>query len=129
MTKPRGRPLTYTAEVADVICNRLANGESLYGICKAKDMPPESTVRGWVVDDHAGFAAKYARSRDVGLDHVAERVIAIADGKGDSQRDRLRFDARRWYLSKLAPKRYGDKKEVEHSGGVTVVSQGHDDSL
>lgn len=30
---------------------------------------------------------------------------------------RIWFDARRWYLSKLAPKRYGDKLTQELTGG------------
>lgn len=77
-------------------------------------MPPAPTVCGWVAEDLEGFAEQYARSRDIGLDMVADHVIAIADGEdseGDTARDRLRFDARRWYLSKMAPKRYGDKLE------------------
>lgn len=28
----------------------------------------------------------------------------------------MRIDTRKWYLSKLAPKRYGDKIEIEHKG-------------
>lgn len=28
-------------------------------------------------------------------------------------RSRLRFDQRRWWLSKLAPKKYGDKLEID----------------
>lgn len=100
-------------------------------------MPPASTVRGWAVDDRGpGFSAQYTRARNIGLDVVAEEVLAIAD---DGQRDRvtrytekgepyemldsehitrsrLRFDARRWYLSKLAPKVYGDRQQLEHTG-------------
>lgn len=79
-------------------------------------MPPEATVRGWVVDDIDGFAAQYARARDIGLDVCADELFEIADGNGDVARDRLRFDMRRWYLSKMAPKRYGDKTEVAHTG-------------
>jgi hypothetical protein len=47
---------------------------------------------------------------------MADEVQEIADGVGDVARDRLRFDSRRWYLSKLAPKRYGDKLQQEVSG-------------
>lgn len=115
---------TYTPELAAEICERLAAGESLRGICKSEHMPPESTVRSWVIDDVHGFAAQYARARDLGLDALAEEVIEIADespgtldnGATDSggvAHKRLRFDARRWYLSKLAPKKYGDKLEIE----------------
>jgi len=99
-------------------------------------MPPESTVRGWVIDDVDGFAAQYTRSRDLGLDAMADEMLDIADdGTNDYvertkkngekfialdkeavMRSRLRFDARQWYLSKLAPKRYGVKIAQELTG-------------
>lgn len=116
-----------------MICERLAAGESLKGICKTEGMPPDSTVRLWVIDDVNGFAAQYARSRDAALDIMADDVLDIADDAGNDwmerndpdnpgyqfngeavARARIRFDARRWYLSKLAPKRYGDR--VIHAG-------------
>lgn len=38
---------------------------------------------------------------------------------GDAvDRSRLHVDTLKWYLSKLAPKRYGDRLNVEHSGSV-----------
>lgn len=129
---PPGRPLTYTAEVGSVICKRLADGQTLRQICRDEGMPPESTVRGWVVDDVQGFAAQYARARDLGLDAVADELFEIADdGSNDRMvdeegnvtvdhdvlgRSKLRVDTRKWYLSKLAPKRYGDRTVTEHTG-------------
>ena len=48
---------------------------------------------------------------------TADQIAEIADtGSGDVSRDRLRVDTRKWYLSKVLPKLYGDKVEVEHSG-------------
>lgn len=91
-------------------------------------MPHESTVRSWAVSDYNGFYTQYARARDIGLDAMADEILDIADdGSNDwmakndpdnpgyslngehSSRSRLRVDTRKWYLSKLAPKRYGDK--------------------
>ena len=111
----RGRPSLYTPEIADAICERLANGESLRSICRDENMPDERTVRDWVISDHNGFSPHYTRARDIALDRMADDVIDIADTADDPQKARLRFDARRWYLSKLAPKRYGDK--LLHTGG------------
>lgn len=127
-----GRPITYTPELARLVCERLATGESLRAICRSDDMPPESTVRNWVIDDHDGFAAQYARARDIGLDALADELMEIADTpkegikteesfmgckttSGDMiEHRRLQVDARKWYLSKLAPKKYGDKQEITH---------------
>jgi len=126
MTETRGRPSIYTAELADTICKALAEGKSLRSICRADGMPTEATVRMWAADDREGFYSQYTRARDIGLDCVAEEVFEIADDGSDHQRDRLRFDARRWYLSKLAPKRYGDKITQEHTGadGGPIRTQG-----
>lgn len=113
----RGRPTKYTDKLASEICNRLAAGESLRSICRTEDMPPESTIRGWVVDDVKGFSAQYARARDLGLDCMADEILDIADDDTEHPaRTKIRFDARRWYLSKLAPKRYGEKQQLEHTG-------------
>jgi hypothetical protein len=90
-------------------------------------LPSSPCIRDWIDQDREGFAARYACARDRGLDVVADQVIAIADeqpamldnGATDSggvAHQRLRFDARRWYLSKLAPKRYGDKVTTEVTG-------------
>lgn len=115
--KKRCRSSKYTKANVDEICGRLSMGESLYAICKDAGMPAHPTVILWANENKDGFADKYTRARNIGLDVVADQVMTIVDNEdGDPQRDRLRFDARRWYLSKLAPKKYGDKTHLEHSG-------------
>ena len=131
--KPRIRP-TYSPAIAEEICRRLAEGEGLRAICRDEHMPTESTVRGWYVDDYQGFAAQYARARDIGLDVMAEETIEIADDSGldvvmtddgprpDGEvinRAKLRVDTRKWLLSKLAPKRYGDRLQVDATVAVS----------
>ena len=89
-------------------------------------MPCRPTISDWVIKDLDGFANQYAQARNDGLDVMADEVQEIADiGSGDTPRDRLRFDARRWYLSKLAPKRYGERLIQEHTGpdGGPVVGK------
>ena len=124
-----GRPSKYSQKVADAICQRLATGETLRSICRDPAMPQEATVRKWALEDREGFYAQYARARDLGLDAMADELFDIADdGTNDwmerhgsegyvlngenVSRSRLRVDTRKWYLSKLAPKRYGEKLEV-----------------
>lgn len=129
--KPQGRPTLYSEELATRICERLAGGESLLTICKGDDMPARGTVMRWLLDDkHPGFRDKYAQARDEQADFYAEQIVAISDeectmvkhGDGDEEaevevvfdatavaRNRLRVDARKWYASKLAPKKYGDR--------------------
>lgn len=134
--RPKGSGCLYTQEIADVICDRLAQGEGLNRICKDEGMPNRTTVINWVLDDREGFADKYARARETGYDVMAEEIIDIADdGRNDwmdkhhyagddtkafngehVQRSKLRVDSRKWLLSKMLPKRYGDRLEVTGSG-------------
>lgn len=108
-TRKRGRPLTYTREIADEICRRLAEGETLRAICRDMGLSI-GTVLGWVDDNRDGFAERYARARARGLEVLADELIEIADsGSDDPQRDRLRVDTRKWLLSRLRPDRYGDR--------------------
>lgn len=132
-------PTKYTPELAAFICEQLSKGRTLRAICRdleALDGPADSTVRQWVMEDVNGFHAQYAKARDTGLDAMSEECFDIADDKQldtiTKRRDdgtefetintewiarsRLRVDTRKWYLSKLAPKRYGEKLTTEISG-------------
>lgn len=127
--KPLGRPSVYTKAMGDKICARLATGETLRSICRDDGFPPESTVRQWALDNVQGFYAQYVRARDIGLDAMADEILDIADTPHDGvtvtekvsgtekrfgdmvEHRKLRVDTRKWYLSKLAPKRY-DKPDM-----------------
>ena len=111
-----GRPSKATPEIEQEVLDRLSAGESLNSICGGDFPVAESTVRKWAIEDVEGFGAKYARARDIGLDCRADRMIADAKAATDAPLGRLAFDADRWYLSKLAPKRYGDKIDVTTAG-------------
>lgn len=114
MGEERGRPSEYSQELADDICSKLAEGMSLRAICRGDDYPHEATVRHWAVENREGFFTQYTRSRDIGLDCRADALVEDAKIAKDAALGRLSFDADRWYLSKLAPKRYGDKSTTVH---------------
>lgn len=114
--RPRGRPLTYNKDVADEILTRLTTGESLRGICEEEGMPPKGTVLGWVVQDVDGFADRYAHARMAQAWDFHDELVGIADTDPDWQRARLRVDTRKWLMSKLLPKRFGDAAKLEVSG-------------
>lgn len=122
-----GRPSIYTDELAARICERLSHGESLRSICRDDDMPDRCTVRAWALDIPK-FSAQYARAREIGWSDVAEDLLDIADDPtGDAVRDRLRVDTRKWLLSKMLPKVYGDKTQVvggsETDAPVRVIAE------
>ncbi len=101
------------------VLDHLRRGLSLRQIANLKDgMPSPSTVMDWVRDDPKGFGVQYARARNIGLDELADRLLEVA---GDKTRDsgcrRVEVDALKWYLSKMAPKRYGDRMQQQEISG------------
>ena len=132
---PAGRPSDYTQELADQICEQLADGLSLRSVCLAEDMPDKSTVFRWL-RTHDEFRDQYERAKAESADALIDEMLDIADdgsndwmkrsGKDEEdywvvngehvQRSRLRLDARKWIASKLKPKKYGDKTTTEVTG-------------
>lgn len=130
-------------ELAAEICNRMRAGKSLRQVCRDDDMPSRTFVLDWLNDDTA-FASQYARAREALVEHWADEIIAISDDAADDyaererengekyeafspdhvNRARLRIDSRKWLMSKLAPRKYGDKLEL--GGNVTLK---HEDAL
>lgn len=109
-----GRPSEFTPEIANEICERLAEGESLRTICQDDDMPSRSTVRLWR-GSSPEFSAQYAHAREFQAETYAEKIVDDALVATDAALGRLRMDALKWAASKLAPKKYGDK--IAHVGG------------
>ena len=110
-------PEGYGQETADLICERLADGESLRKICRDEDMPTTSTVCKWL-GRNADFAEQYARARELQADSLFDDILDIADKgalalEGADDR-RIQIDARKWMAGKLKGK-YSDK--VKHVGG------------
>lgn len=64
-----------------------------------------------IVDDGA---------RDVLMQDIGDGVIVEKVNNEVIQRSRLRYDARKWLISKLAPKKYGDKIEVDQNTNMTI---------
>jgi len=112
-----GRPTDYTQEIADAICERIADGESLRSICSGGDMPNKSTVFRWLAR-HEEFGDQYARAREAQADSLFDDVLDIANSAAPEtvQVARLQVDARKWMAGKLRPKKYADKVQNEHSG-------------
>ena len=103
----------YTREIADIICSRMSEGESLRAVCRDPDMPSEGAVRGWAVRDVDGFGERYRTARQFLLEYWSDEIVAIADDRELDPRDRrIRTAVRQWLMSKLAPRRYGNKVQI-----------------
>jgi hypothetical protein len=134
---------TFTQDIADTICERIADGESLRSICADEAMPSTSTVCKWLAAEPS-FSEQYARARELQADALFDEILEIADDgtndwmerkNADDQsigwrengealrRSQLRVDARKWMAGKLQAKKYGDKLDLNHSGTIGTMSE------
>jgi len=144
------RPSTYTEELADQICARIAEGESMRSIARDESMPAMSTLFLWL-RTHTEFSEQYAKAKEESAAAWFEDIVDIADnqvgtpvttsvvdeegnetvsvleldGKPVMEIDasavnhaKLRVDSRKWALSKLLPKKYGDRLDLGNADGT-----------
>lgn len=115
-----GRPTKMTKDVQAEILGRISTGESLRKICQDDHLPAAQNVFKFIYRDDE-FREQYEEARREQSEWFSEEIIEIADvGSGDTQRDRLRVDARKWLMSKVLPKKYSDKVDVDLNGEVDI---------
>src|SRR5271167_968748 len=124
----RGRPSDYSAEIAEAICDRLVNGESLRAVCADPAMPARATVFRWLASNQE-FRHLYVLARQCQAEDLADEILKIAD---DSSRDyvkktgadgkvtwvfdkehfahqRLKIKALKWIIARMPPRKYGSQ--------------------
>jgi hypothetical protein len=115
------RPSSFTREIADEICDRLLEGESMRQICSAEHMPNRATVLRWMAANQ-DFAAMCARAREEQADLMDDLILdeARQATPDTAQVAKVRISAYQWRASKLAPKKYGDKLQHTGDGGGPI---------
>ena len=131
-----GRPTIFTEELADTICKRISEGNSLRTVCADEEMPVRQTIYNWFASNER-FLDQYMRAREEQADYFAEEMIDIADNANNDYMERLdkddqsigwrengeyvrrsqiRIETRKWLMARMAPKKYGDVKQIELGG-------------
>lgn len=126
-------PFNWTEEIENDVLTGLMAGKPLTEVCgQDRDdwMPSESTVYKRLASDEE-FAEKYARARQVQAHREFEEIREIADAADPENVAvaRLRIDARKWRASKMAPKVYGERLDLNHSGGLNVTLESDAEDL
>ena len=132
--KKLGRPSDYNEGISALICELIANGQSLRSICEEEGKPSKRTVLMWL-RTHEDFRTQYTRAREDQAEGFFEELIEIADDSSEDvagelgmpngvavQRAKLRVETRKWAMVKLLPKKYGEKLDVNAtvSGEIAV---------
>lgn len=130
MATQKGDPVR--RQKAELVFAGMRSGMSALKSC-AKIGLSQSCLNDWLNAD-PDLAADYARARSDLIELYAEQTMKIADepvaltaeGKVDTgavQKQRLQVDTRKWLLSKMAPKKYGDKIEVSGDASAPLTVQ------
>ena len=118
--------------ICQTVLQGMREGLSAYKSCHAAGVP-HSTFMDWLKAD-AALADNYARAREDLIELMAKDLLEIADapvgstdsGSTDSgavQKQKLQIDTRKWLLSKLAPKKYGEKIELSGDAANPIAIQ------
>lgn len=116
------------------ICEKVAEAE-VYEAIAAQYGVSRYALMVWLRDHET----EYARAREERAHKLADDLMGIADEidveakyEGGNvtldlsstaiARNRLRVDTRKWLASKMLPKIYGDRIEMEHSGSIDLAS-------
>ena len=134
---PEVREKLYNRAI-DIIKDIQENGASLSQACKDREITRMQFID--YIDKDTRLVDAYARAVEYRNDLKAERIIKLAHNRSNDfytdkdgnikpnpvavQRDRLIIDSEKWLLSKLAPKKYGDRinidAKVEHTQPLTI---------
>lgn len=113
-----------TNEILDEICEEITtSSKGLVHILKKHKITPKMFYN--KVRDAGPDRDKYTLAKEMQAHFLFDEIIEIADhtdedhtpftGTNVVNRDKIRMEARKWAASKLLPKKYGDKLEVENN--------------
>lgn len=126
--KKVGRPSDFTQELADEICAQLAIGTSLRTVCASQDMPTVRTVFNWF-RTKPDFLQQYARAKEESSEAMNEELMVLGDIAFEAAQEvdpkasgavvqavKLKADNLKWMMSKMKPKKFGDKLDMTTNG-------------
>lgn len=121
-----GRPRKYDRDaVMTDLCIRVARGALVRDAAQAVGVSYDMIMQ-W--SDAPEYRQMYERARLSQAHALAEQTLTIADGTdasalADPNLRRIQVDTRKWFVSKIAPKIYGEKIEVDHAGYIEHTVQ------
>jgi len=126
-----GQHILRTPENSERICDMIAEGCSLRQVAQVIGLT-EAAIRKWTKDDKE-FGKHYTKAMVNRLEKMADELVELADadcsgpdGKPDNalvQQRRLQVDTRKWILSKMLPRRFGDKIEISSDPDAPALTR------
>lgn len=130
-------PVRMTPEVMEEICVRIASGMSVRQIGMQPDMPNEQAIYRHIATN-PDFSAQVLRARSMQQLAIMDDIVEAAERIGGtdiylekyedikqeltSDKARLVIAAKQWQAAKMAPRIFGDNKQVEINSQVNVTT-------
>lgn len=83
------------------------------------DFPCIDTIRAYIAADNARIVS-LARAREIGADAMTDDSVYIADTVLDTGKANNQIKSRQWLASKMKPKVYGDKIDIDLNQRIDV---------
>jgi hypothetical protein len=128
MAHPGGRPTLYTPELGARVCHLISTIPlGIKRICNANpDIPSHETIASWKVQ-HPEFFGQYLAAKDNQATEIVESLWEEMEQGVTTNEEiamlNLKFRFHQWQLSKLAPKQFGDKKQIQQDMNINVHEQ------
>lgn len=130
--KPMSDSALERMEKIDEILDGLMCGHSLSNILASEEMPTRSTFMEWLARDEI-LAGRYERAREIGGDVLFEKIMDIASkdyvptrfgtiDSGEVQSRRLHVESILKTLSKLFPRKYGERMMIEDTRAAAPIT-------
>lgn len=123
-----GRPTDYSIELATKICEEISLGKSMRKVCEQEGMPSMQTVWTWL-RIHKDFLEQYEQACQERTESQHEMLLDLGDEAIELSQEvdakassavvsavKLKADNMKWVMSKMKPKKYGDKIDMTTNG-------------
>lgn len=129
-----GRPSKYSEALGLRVQELMASGLAIHKIAERDDMPTERTLFSWAATPDHPFLQHYVRGRERQADRFAEEIVTLADAcpadRDSVAKLRAQQWARAWAAGRMAPRKYGEKVQVDqHVTGKVEHAHQHEHTL
>lgn len=132
----QGRPTKYNLKLGQEICDAIASSsKGTKKLCaEHSHWPCQDTLFTWL-RTYSDFSEQYAQAKVCQIELLIDEILEISDDASQDQyvneigslvsssttiqRARLKVDTRKWLASKLVPKVYGNKIDIEGDNSMS----------